>query len=132
MSTNSKGTYYEKKSMDILEKRGYRVERALPKVIWVKGRPLSIHHDFFGLFDLIAVRPDGMLFVQVKYYGENTHARGKEDVKGALEFPAPVHSKLMHLWRKQGNKAVLEELEICTLDSSSRTQLDGSAPRLFD
>lgn len=62
MSKVSKGTTYERLARIELEKLGYLVER--------KNRSRWSGNDFWGLFDLIAIKPDGsaIKLVQVKTY----------------------------------------------------------------
>jgi Holliday junction resolvase len=113
-SNRAKGNYYEKKSKDFLESKGYQVERALAKIFWLHGRPISQHHDFFGLFDLIAVKEEEVLFVQVKFEGE-THEGSSlygEKMAKMKAFSAPLGSKILHTWKLKGRKAVLEVEEV--------------------
>ena len=132
MTTNrQKGNYYEKKSKELLEKKGYMVERASAKLIWIGKRPICKSFDFFGLFDLIAVRSSvceksphrqhiysidsqgrcvyclhegsepDILFVQVKYQDEKSHG-WLSDVRDKIKaFPSPVGSKRIHLWKAE-------------------------------
>jgi Holliday junction resolvase-like predicted endonuclease len=64
-SNYSKGNIYEKKYMDILISKGYVVERAIRRIIKRDGKFINIGSDFFGLFDLIAIKDNQILFVQV-------------------------------------------------------------------
>ena len=62
----SKGTDAENRSKALMESQGYVVEKARAKVIWIKGRPISLPFDFFGCADLICAREDGFKVIQVK------------------------------------------------------------------
>jgi Holliday junction resolvase-like predicted endonuclease len=73
MTTKQKGAYYEKKTIEYLKKIGYtHFERAYAKTVWIHGSPISLHHDFFGCVDIIALGPESQAYVQVKFEGENT------------------------------------------------------------
>lgn len=100
MTSKSKGTYYEMKSKKYMEAGGCVVERALAKVVWIHGRPISIKHDFFGLFDLICVDKLGEVwFIQVKYKGEKTSIHGLKKLKEDMQnFPAKKNHKRLHTW----------------------------------
>jgi Holliday junction resolvase-like predicted endonuclease len=65
-NTNKTGNMLERKYMDLLVSQGYVVERAIRRII-KKGNNkfLNIGSDFFGLFDLIALKDNKILFVQV-------------------------------------------------------------------
>ncbi len=64
-SNYSKGNVYEKKYMDKLVSNGYIVDRAIRRIIKRDGKFINIGSDFFGLFDLIAIKDNQILFVQV-------------------------------------------------------------------
>lgn len=54
MSKRSKGNQWETEVRKILESEGYIVEKAHARLVWIKGRPISMSHDFYGAWDLIA------------------------------------------------------------------------------
>jgi len=113
MSTKQKGNYYEMRSKAQLENRGYKVERAMPRVLWLPGRrPICTHHDFWGAFDLIGVSTTGSIFVQVKYFGPKMGGRLAETRREIEAFPAPKGSKELHIWRvKEGCRIATLEVE---------------------
>ena len=88
MSSEARGSSYEREAREIMESWGYVVEKAIKKAVWIKrkGRPtpISIAHDFFGAFDLIGKKL-GMptLWVQVSTWDEMSHKR-----KQVAGFPA--------------------------------------------
>jgi hypothetical protein len=115
MSDRSRGAYYEKKLKEKLETEyGARVERALPRIVYVKGRVISTHHDFYNLFDLLAffpirvelagrvIEPGEAVMVQVKFHGPETHGWSADVLKSMKEFPC----RHMALWtyRRKDNK----------------------------
>lgn len=57
MSNLSRGKTYEREAIKILEKQDWLVEHAMNKTIYIKGRIMSISHDFFHMFDIIAKKP---------------------------------------------------------------------------
>lgn len=91
-AASAKGARLEKLARALYEAEGCRVESA-PKVVrWVKLpdeaelKPRSARHDFFGVWDLIAVDPAGrVVFVQVTVVAEVAHRRRKILTSG---FPA--------------------------------------------
>jgi hypothetical protein len=106
-TTKQKGAYYQRKSKLLLEKEGYAVENATGRIIWIKGRPIALHHDFFKLFDLFAVKADFFKLVQVKYMDEESHGWLAQVRKEIAAFPAPPGTKWIHLWLKEGDKVNL-------------------------
>jgi len=57
MSAKSKGTQYEKEVEKILQAEGWITERARPLYSFIgPGKIISQRHDFFTLWDLLAVR----------------------------------------------------------------------------
>lgn len=62
MTDNDLGNELEKLVASYYTSRGYEVERPGRKVIWItdaktgRRRPISKRNDFFGLFDIIAIR----------------------------------------------------------------------------
>lgn len=116
MTAKSTGTYYEKKSIEFLKKIGYtHFERALAKTIWIKGRPISLHHDFFGCGDIIAIGPKGIAIIQVKFEGEKTGLwlakvrREMQDLPNPkCECGAITLMKCIHIWRKGKKKPEVE------------------------
>ena len=61
---HAKGLRLQRLARECLEAQGWLVEAAQNAVVWIKDkkrplgplRPISVHHDLFGLWDLIAVR----------------------------------------------------------------------------
>lgn len=83
-TTTAKGKYYEKKVQDELKSMGALVEPARAKIIWIKGRPISLHHDFFGLFDGIAIPTRGMWFMR------------SDETEGFFIEPIPMDMNCIH------------------------------------
>ena len=66
-NTKQKGRNNELKALELLQGTGYEViivPRSKPKV--KSSNPALTEHDFFGLWDLIAVKHNEIRFVQVK------------------------------------------------------------------
>lgn len=66
IDTAAKGRRIARKAVELLQARDYLVEMASPVLKWWKTRdgrlvPLSVKHDYFGLWDLIAQSPRGRL-----------------------------------------------------------------------
>lgn len=86
MSARDRGNAYEKEVKAILEEKGYVVERALPKLVWIPGRkaPISQSHDFFGCWDLIAKKAgERTLWIQVSTW-EHFSDKRKQIVKAGF------------------------------------------------
>ena len=110
----SKGTDAENRSKALMESRGYQVEKARSKVIWIKGRPISLPYDFFGAFDLICIKEDGMRLIQVKSSDiGRADAHLAEARRKMLAVRAPAGSKLLHIWQKnvKGRWELTEEVQ---------------------
>lgn len=102
MTSRSKGNYYEQKSVEYLKKMGYVCEKAYARVVWIGGKPRSIHHDFFGCIDIIGVKKDSVCFVQVKFGKHNLSSARKK----LGEFKAPA--KYIHVWGKGAKMPYVE------------------------
>lgn len=99
MNAKKKGKILEKKARNILESQGYHVEQANPKLIYIpkQKRMISKAHDFFGLFDLIAVPPEPqgtVRFIQVSIWDNRAEKAKKLTV---ANFPKPG-SLRQELW----------------------------------
>ena len=110
-NANNRGAYYERRSKLLLEKDGWLVEKANARIIWIKGRPISMHHDFFGLFDLLIVKGSIVKFIQVKYQGESEEGKSA-GIAGLVAlrekcrmFPAGIRE--IWIWKRTGNKVNL-------------------------
>lgn len=84
---SNKGRYGQNKAREMLIDDGFEVEMAHPLVKWINGRPIAIHHDFFGKLDIIAVKGDLTRKIQVKTFGhqENDSGRHIQETKDFLE-----------------------------------------------
>lgn len=101
MSNLSKGKGYEREAVKILEKQGWLVEKAINKTAWSKGRVFTIAHDFFGMFDLIAVKPrEATRWIQVSTW-EMSSVKRKQLFN--LNWLPDYHS--VEIWaRRRGHK----------------------------
>ena len=93
VSNVAKGRRLVQLARKILEAQGCWVEVAQNAVRWIPKKapgtglmPISVHHDFFSVWDLIAIWPDGTRhFYQVTTMPEVSHRRKKIAESG---FPA--------------------------------------------
>lgn len=71
----AQGKGYEKEVKDILTSEGWEVEQAINKTIFIgPGRIISVAHDFFNLWDIMAVNNSPTLhFIQVTVWEEVSH-----------------------------------------------------------
>ena len=119
----SSGTDAENRSKALMESRGYQVEKARAKVVWIKSRPISLPYDFFGAFDLICVTSGAyvgekitlpsVVFIQVKSSKvKESYLHLAEARKKMNAVAAPNGSKLLHIWVKneKGRWNVEEEV----------------------
>lgn len=93
MSNVSKGKSYEKEVEQILLAENYMVERAFNKTVWLSaGRCISVAHDFFGCWDLIAKKVnEPTLWVQVTTWEQSSAKRPRlEAYKWDSDFDCPV------------------------------------------
>lgn len=74
---SKQGKRYELEIRKFLESTGWQVEPATNKTLWIKGRTISIAHDFFGIFDGIAIKNQSVLFYQVSVLEEKSHKISK-------------------------------------------------------
>jgi len=101
--TNAKGRYIMKIAKRMFESQGAWVEVARNNVRWFPKKtgggvfPLSMRHDFFGIWDAIVVYPKGRkrsqrIFIQVTDVGNMSHRREKIVASG---FPVSPHDLLL-------------------------------------
>lgn len=103
---HAKGQRLERLVRHDLEAQGARVESAPKVVVWKRDveaeeggaaagarRPLTVRHDFFGVWDMLAVMPDGRrCMVQVTTLENVAHKRRKILASG---FPATADDRIL-------------------------------------
>lgn len=110
----AQGKRYELEVRRILEKEGWEVEQAINKTIWVgPGKIISVAHDFFGLFDLMAVRNSSpaILFVQVTVW-EKIAPRINKIKAGSpawKEIPCAIYARIRN--GRQAHYRVLHNVD---------------------
>ena len=89
MSTVAKGSRTEKRCSDELKEQGY--------IIWKTIRVKHQNIDLFGLFDVVALHPEGdhILFIQCK---TNQCDNKTRDAVRKLKMPASCH-KWIWIWK---------------------------------
>lgn len=96
--SKKKGDTIEGRAKRILEGMGYAVEKARPVRAWVDGRVISKAHDYWGAFDLIAVKPGArILFVQVSTMNVGIGKKVAQ-MRDVLARLPPEHAEV-HVWR---------------------------------
>lgn len=98
VNTSAKGSGLERSIRDVLEAQGYVVEKAGNRAVWAEGRVTSRPHDFFGCIDIIAVRMDGLKFVQSTVAGKQS---AKFDEILAIDWPSFVD---VEIWTWYGGR----------------------------
>jgi hypothetical protein len=98
------GAYYERRSKLFLERQGYLVEKA--RAFFIPGTFKAVHHDFFGVVDLIGIKRDHICLIQVKFLGLNSHLGTVRADLAAL--PAPPDTVYLHIWRKGASRPEIE------------------------
>jgi len=109
MSTRVVGRHHEQNIAKIYEKRGYVVERARASATYIPKlkRVVSVPHDFFGVFDLIAVHPEG----QIKFIQVTADSKIKKRLEAMKSVSAiPDNLKFLVVWRK--SRKVYSEINI--------------------
>ena len=90
-NTRAKGKRLEKKARSILEFDGWLVEQANPKLCFIgPGKVISKAHDFFGCWDLVAVRNYLIKWVQV-----STWEHKSDKIKQVSGFP---NAGIQEIW----------------------------------
>jgi Holliday junction resolvase len=84
MNTRAKGLYAERKAASMLREQGYEVIRPTFSRFGDK--------DFFNLWDIIAVKKDDALFVQVKSNKSNTYGKALDEHR-AFECPPCIRKQ---------------------------------------
>ena len=86
VNTRSKGNKQELRAQKELEKTGWRVQRC--------GYRLFQQNDFFGLFDILAIKPMTTKLVQVK----SNRKPPIEEIKKILEFGNKYKQFQVEIW----------------------------------
>jgi len=107
-STRSTGVYYENRSKLYLEKMGYKVEKFYARLAFFGGKPHAMHHDGWGCVDMIGIRRDSVVFVQVKFLGVGSHGSLAETRRKLAALPAPAGSVWLHVWSSGAHKPECE------------------------
>lgn len=101
-SSRARGRATELKARDWYEAQGYAVQVAPMPTRW------SRQNDMFGLWDLICVRADEILFVQVKMNKGDTYGKALDTHRG---FAVPPNArKLCVLWEPRKRTPEITEL----------------------
>jgi len=111
MTKRAKGNYYETKAKKQLEAQGYKVEKARPQIVRVKGRVFCKKVDFFRLFDLIAINEKKTRLIQVKFLGEGNEGWKMPGLQKEIsQFPKGGAGTSRELWiyRRLRGKSTLE------------------------
>lgn len=98
----NKGNYYKRKTKDWLVKEGYVCEY-LEKLqrLFVKGKLIYIKRDLFAS-DILAMKEDKLIFVQVKSGGEKTGINIKNAIKEFDKYPFPDFvDRWVIIWRER-------------------------------
>lgn len=95
MSRTSTGKAYEKEAREILESQGWLVEKAINKTIFLgPGKIISVAHDFFHCFDLIAKKlGEKTRWIQVSVWEKASQKR-----KDLASFPATLAYDSVEIW----------------------------------
>lgn len=106
-SSRQIGVYYENRSLKLLQKMNYVCEKTSSKVVWIHGKPISLHADLMGCADILAIGEHDVAFVQVKFKGENTSISMKNIEAKFDKIPnvkctcgQMIIRKIVHIWRK--------------------------------
>ena len=84
--------YLEKKAINLLKKQGYKVEK-YPKVKYQR-------QDFLGLFDIMAIKPTHIRFIQVSKIEFNKRSRKFKEKWFKTELPKCC-TKEYWVWSKE-------------------------------
>jgi len=104
MSDRTKGAALEKRVQLYLQTNGYLVDRARSSVVWVPNKqggrfPVSRRVDFFGAFDLIALkRQRPVRLVQVTTSDSRSHRRAKVSDALAGFYPGTTYAVQVWAW----------------------------------
>lgn len=90
INTAQKGKRFELEVRKILEAQGWTVETAINKTIFIKGRIISVAHDFFGLWDGMAVKGPEIVFYQVSMW-DRMAEKVKKVKESPIHWPGVVH-----------------------------------------
>lgn len=116
VSDRDRGAIYERRAKEELEAAGYKVDRARGQIIWIPtpkwhpmyGKvarvPITRDVDWLDAFDLEAVCPTEILYIQVTTGGYSAASRRRDKVAEAAKS-FPVSPLIKHqVWRWQTRK----------------------------
>jgi len=126
MTANSKGAAIEKQAQEILEKWGYRVQRASRKMTCIgPGRYISQDNDFWNCVDLLAIKSDSPVrMVQTTDPTSVSHHRQK-----FISIPFPFAHCWVEIWAWHAGKRSKGDAGkylLAQVFSVTRLQPDGS------
>jgi hypothetical protein len=123
-SNAKKGSYYKQRTKEYFERRGY-VVAFLERMMWLRGRPdeaiaracaaaglqappslKPVKQDQFAS-DLLAMKADELIFIQVKGHTDHTAAA----VRAFLEFPCPPFAKQwVVMWEPRAREPIVVDV----------------------
>ena len=92
--TRQKGAKCELATQKLLEGQGYTIHRARPCVAWIAGKPISIQHDIFTYFDMIAKKAG----TQTRWIQVTMGTHKSDKVKRILQFPVWNSEDSIEIW----------------------------------
>jgi len=102
VNLKAKGDRAEVRAKKELEAEGFLVERAHGIPVWVgPGRCISKHHDFFGVFDLWAIRRDCVRLVQITTSDKNLKAK-RDKIDDLEEYLPRMTNCTYEVWWYMG------------------------------
>lgn len=103
MSTSSKGAEIERKAIAVLKRLGYRqIHRAIRTPVARGGFVFSNSNDVFGVFDIIAARPDAPLLCVQVTTKEKMRVRERKVAPVAADFP--LKHTVIQVWGWVGGR----------------------------
>jgi len=92
----------EHRAQKELEKKGYKVVRAMASGKFINGKYITHYNDFFNAFDLIAVKDNEVRFVQVTSGEQLNSHKNKVKANFNFFFPKVVSIEIWYYYKLKG------------------------------
>ena len=92
----------ERRAQKELEKKGYKVIRAMASGRFINGKYITHYNDFFSVFDLIAVKDNEVRFIQVTSGEQLSSHKSKVKANFNFTFKNIVTVEIWYFYKLKG------------------------------
>jgi len=92
----------ERRAQKELEKKGYKVVRAMASGRFINGKYITHYNDFFNVFDLIAVKDNEVRFIQITSGEQLSSHKSKVKANFNFSFKNTVTIEIWYYYKLKG------------------------------